>query len=78
MSKIECFACGACCIAYSMSTFNKPAGVRCVHLRDNGLCGDYANRPYVCRAFKPDELCVRISGLPLAEKVETIRKVYGE
>ncbi len=78
MSRIECFACGACCTAYSISTLKKPAGVKCAHLRDDGLCGDYENRPYVCRAFQPDELCVLISTLPMAEKVEIISKVYGE
>ncbi|MDR0454967.1 MAG: YkgJ family cysteine cluster protein [Deferribacteraceae bacterium] len=78
MNGIKCFVCGACCIAYSISAFNKPAGVKCIHLRDDGLCGDYAERPDVCRAFKPDELCVLISTISLAEKVEVISKVYGD
>lgn len=76
MSEIECYMCGACCIAYSISTLNKAAGVPCVNLMEDGRCGDYENRPQVCRGFKPDELCVIISLLPKTEKVKIITGVY--
>ena len=74
---IECQICGACCIAYSISTLNKPSGTACIHLGGNGACTNYEKRPQVCRDFKPDELCIMISVLPLSQKVRLIREVYG-
>ncbi len=68
--------CGACCIAYSISTLNKAGGVACQHLLDNGKCGDYENRPAVCREYKPDNLCKLISTMPLDKKVRVLKKVY--
>lgn len=58
--------CGACCIAASISTpfpgmpQGKPAGIRCVHLTDEYLCGiwDSGKRPKVCADLKPEpEMC---------------------
>lgn len=74
--KIECFTCGACCIAYDISSLNKPAGVPCKNLRADGKCGDYENRPQVCRDFKADNTCVFISSMPLNQKVEILKKIY--
>lgn len=36
----------------------KPAGIRCLHLCDNGLCAlfDSPERPAVCAAFQAEEL----------------------
>jgi len=54
--------CGACCIAPSISSpipgmpDGKPAGVRCIHLKDDYSCGIYESRPKVCRDFKAEEL----------------------
>ena len=62
---MECRAgCGACCIAISISSpilgmpDGKPAGVRCIHLSDDGLCAlfNMAERPKVCGAFQAEEM----------------------
>jgi hypothetical protein len=55
---MECRAgCGACCIAISISTLDKPAGVACEHLTLAGLCGLWGKpeRPDVCRKFVATE-----------------------
>lgn len=64
---MECRAgCGACCIAPSISSpipgmpRGKPAGVRCVHLSEENLCGLFGKpeRPAVCGRLKPErEMC---------------------
>jgi uncharacterized protein len=54
-------ACGACCIAPSISTpipgmpQGKPAGVRCVQLRDDLGCALFGqpSRPAVCSRLRP-------------------------
>ncbi|MDI6873268.1 YkgJ family cysteine cluster protein [Candidatus Solincola sp.] len=53
---MECRKCGACCIALSISTLNKPAGARCPHLTAENLCSLWKKpeRPRVCSAFMPD------------------------
>ncbi len=67
MIEIRCRAgCGACCIAPSISSpipgmaHGKPAGVRCVHLTPDKLCGIFGreDRPAVCVALKASkEMC---------------------
>ncbi|MCU1716901.1 YkgJ family cysteine cluster protein [Pseudomonas sp. 5P_3.1_Bac2] len=55
--------CGACCIAPSITSAipgmpnGKPAGVRCLHLNSENLCGIFGRpeRPAVCSAFQADE-----------------------
>lgn len=55
-------ACGACCIAPSISApfyrmpRGKPAGERCVHLTETLHCGlfDDPRRPEACSAFAPE------------------------
>ncbi len=64
---MQCRAgCGACCIAPSISSplpgmpAGKPAGVRCLHLVENHLCGLFGRpeRPAVCGQFGADpEIC---------------------
>nr|WP_286237719.1 Fe-S-cluster oxidoreductase [Neptuniibacter halophilus] len=58
---MECRAsCGACCIAPSISSLNKPAGERCKHLSEELLCliFDSPERPAVCAGFTPEaEFC---------------------
>jgi len=58
--------CGACCIAISISSpipgmpGGKPAGVRCLHLKDDWSCDLYydPSRPKVCNDFKAEkEFC---------------------
>lgn len=59
-------ACGACCIAPSISTpipgmpQGKAAGERCIHLDDEYRCGLFGDprRPAVCSSLKPSaEMC---------------------
>ena len=52
--------CGACCVAISISTLRKPAGVRCVHLTADNKCAVWGTPDYppVCRDFKAmPEVC---------------------
>ena len=52
--------CGACCIAPSISSLNKPAGVPCKHLTYNYQCSIFnqPERPKVCAAFQAEpEFC---------------------
>ena len=54
--------CGACCMAPSISSpipgmpDGKPAGVKCIHLREDYSCGIYEKRPKVCIDFQAEEL----------------------
>ena len=54
--------CGACCIAPSISSpipglpDGKPAGVKCIHLKEDYSCGIYEQRPKVCIDFRAEEL----------------------
>ena len=75
---MECrLACGACCIALSISSpipgmpHGKPAGVRCVQLSEDSRCRIYDDprRPEACERFKPSpELC----GTSQAEALKAI------
>ena len=59
---MQCRACGACCIAISISTTGKPAGVRCDHLTKDNKCALYGKpkRPKICGSYKADqEYCGR-------------------
>lgn len=49
--------CGACCVAPSISSLNKPANVRCEHLSEQNLCLLFGKpeRPQVCVDFKATE-----------------------
>ena len=77
--------CGACCVAPSISTRfygmpdGKPAGVRCVHLTPERLCGLFGDprRPTVCGAFQADaEVCGdnRTAALANLEKLEVLSR----
>ena len=54
--------CGACCIALSISTkipgmpLGKPAGVRCIHLKEDYRCDIYNSplKPAACSGFTPE------------------------
>jgi uncharacterized protein len=53
-------ACGACCIAPSISSLNKPAGVACRHLDDDLRCTIFGRpeRPVCCNGLQPAlEMC---------------------
>jgi Fe-S-cluster containining protein len=58
---MECRSnCAACCIAPSISSLNKPAGVACKHLTSDLRCSIFGSdgRPQVCSDFKPEpEFC---------------------
>ena len=52
--------CGACCIAPSISTLDKPAGQTCVHLTPNYRCTLFGSsrRPFCCSGLRPSaEMC---------------------
>jgi uncharacterized protein len=52
--------CGACCIAPSISSLDKPAGVPCAHLDDERRCRLFASarRPACCSGLRPSaEMC---------------------
>ena len=79
----ECRAgCGACCIAISISSRipgmpdGKPAGVRCVHLLNNGLCGIFGKpeRPKVCSDFTAEKA---ICGNTREEAIHNIAQLEG-
>lgn len=77
MSKqVECSICGLCCIAYSISSLNKKAGERCIHLGSDNKCKIYEERPQVCRDFKADNLCVFLSSLDREDQIKLIRELY--
>jgi len=71
---VECRRCGACCIALSISSLNKPAGVRCEHLTADNLCGLWGKpeRPEVCSAYQPDPL---FCGASYEEALELMRAI---
>ncbi len=75
-NEIECDMCGICCIAYSISSLNKKAGEPCKFLLPDGKCGDYENRPQVCRDFKADYFCYFLSSLDKDEKIKVIHEIY--
>lgn len=52
--------CAACCIAPSISTLHKPAGVPCPHLDSALLCTIFGKpeRPSCCGGLQPsEEMC---------------------
>ena len=80
---IECRpGCGACCIVISISSpipgmpEGKPAGVRCIHLDDKGLCSLFNNpdRPEICGQFKAEKA---ICGSNREEAIYNISKLEG-
>jgi len=75
--EISCFRCGTCCIAPDISTLGKPVGTPCRHLTADHRCGIYANRPAVCRDYRPDEICVALQRLPAEERVRFYLRSYG-
>lgn len=48
--------CGACCIAPSISSLQKPAGVKCQHLTETLRCAifHHPDRPKACADFKAE------------------------
>lgn len=57
--------CGACCIAPSISSLGKPAGVPCPHLAADLRCAVFggAERPACCAGLQPSaEMCGETRG----------------
>ncbi|HJV33911.1 YkgJ family cysteine cluster protein [Geomonas sp.] len=71
-----CLRCGTCCVAPDISTLGKGVGKRCVHLSDGLQCGIYADRPAVCRGYRPDEICAAIAAPTLEERVAAYLKLF--
>ncbi len=76
-NKIECTMCGACCIAFDISVLGKKAGEPCAHLTAGRQCGIYENRPWGCKGYRPDELCILFSSLSEEDRVRLLQKIYG-
>jgi len=76
-TKTECRRCGTCCIAPDIAALDKPLGVRCPHLTDDLLCGIYSERPAICRAHRPDEICKAVRAPTLEERVERYLALFG-
>jgi len=75
-TKIECLKCGTCCIAFDIKEIGKKAGERCRYLSDDKTCAIYEKRPWGCRGYRPDELCVLVSTLTDEQKVQVFRNIY--
>jgi len=73
---MECLRCGTCCTAPDISSLQKPVGVRCRHLGDDGLCAIYDERPEVCRGYSPDWICRDVSAPTLNERVERYLRIF--
>lgn len=80
---IECRAgCGACCVVISISSpipgmpDGKPAGVKCIHLSDGGLCGLFGKqeRPAICSQFRAEKA---ICGKTTEDAIRNIAYLEG-
>ena len=74
--------CGACCLVISISSpipgmpNGKPAGERCLHLDDFGLCLLFGKpeRPEICSAFRAEKA---ICGASRNEAIQNIAGLEG-
>lgn len=71
-----CLQCGTCCTAPDIASLDKPLGVRCMHLDQQGLCAIYSERPAVCRGYRPDEICRLVAAPTLAERVAKYLRLF--
>ncbi len=69
--------CGTCCTAFDIKEIDKKAGERCRYLSADNLCTIYDKRPWGCKGYRPDELCVLVSTLKDEDKVKVYRNIYG-
>lgn len=74
---MECRRCGTCCVAPDISTLNKGPGERCPHLGESLECRIYAERPAVCRGYRPDEICELVAAPTLEERVKKYLELFG-
>lgn len=73
---MECSGCGTCCVAPDISALEKKIGQRCPHLEEGERCGIYAERPAVCRGYRPDEICRIIAAPTLEERVTRYLELF--
>jgi Fe-S-cluster containining protein len=74
---MDCLRCGTCCVAPDIAALDKPLGVRCPHLTAELTCGIYQRRPGICRAHRPDEVCLSVSSPTLEERVRRYLALFG-
>ena len=74
---MDCLRCGTCCVAPDIKALEKPLRSRCGHLNAGGECGQYDERPEVCRRYRPDEICLLIAAPTLEERVEKYLRLFG-
>ena len=74
---MECLRCGACCVGPDIAALDKPLGVRCRHLTAENRCGIYQERPRVCRAHRPDAICLSIQAPTLEERARRYLELFG-
>ena len=74
---MECSGCGTCCVAPDISALGKKIGERCPHLAEGERCGIYAERPAVCRGYRPDEICRKVAAPTLEERVARYLELFG-
>ena len=53
----------------------KPAGVKCIHLREDYSCGIYEQRPGVCVDFRAEEL---VCGSSRQEAIAILSRLENE
>lgn len=75
-TKIDCLMCGTCCIAFDIKEIGKKAGERCKHLDKDNKCTIYENRPWGCKGYQPDEICVLVDGMSDEDKMKIFTKIY--
>jgi uncharacterized protein len=74
---MECLRCGACCVGPDIAALDKPLGVPCRHLLQDNTCGLYEQRPAICRAHRPDEVCLAVQAPTLEERAARYLKLFG-
>jgi len=74
---MDCLRCGACCVAPDIAALDKPVGVPCRHLTGERTCAIYDERPAICRAHRPDEICRAITAPTLEGRVERYLALFG-
>jgi hypothetical protein len=74
---MDCLRCGTCCVAPDIAALDKPLGVRCEHLTAERQCAIYLHPPSICRAHRPDEICLAIKAPSLEERAARYLALFG-
>ena len=72
-----CAQCGTCCVAPDITALQKAVGERCRHLGQDNRCRIYAERPPVCRGYRPDAICRQIAAPDLEGRVARYLSLFG-